>query len=118
MWLAAMETLVGQWSGRWQAADGKRSGSLGVILSRVPGRDAVLGQFTFVEGATSRTMRYEGHLENGTVAFPLVAGGRIVLEATRDPGDALRAATLTGTWVEHRGSLPAPRGTVELARAS
>jgi hypothetical protein len=118
MRLMTVETLVGRWTGRWQASDGSPSGSLGVILSRVPGRETVVGQFTFVQGATARTLRYEGHLENGSVAFPLVAGGRIVLEAARDARSPLRAETLSGTWVEHRGALPVPQGTVELERAS
>jgi hypothetical protein len=117
MRLTTVQTLLGRWTGRWQGSDGE-SGSLGVILSRVPGRRTVVGQFTFIEGAAARTVRYEGRLENGVVAFPLVAGGRIVLEAARDPQSPLRAETLSGTWVEHRGALPAPHGTVELERAS
>jgi len=66
----------------------------------------------------SRTLRYEGQLENGAVRFPLVDDGRIVLEAAGGSDRTLTADRLSGTWVEHRGALPAPRGTIELERAS
>ena len=116
--LITTETLVGSWTGRWQATGGAPAGSLGVVLSRVPGRDTVLGQFTFVDGAVSRTMRYEGHLENGVVRFPLVDHGRIVLEPAGGEARALTAGRLSGIWVEFRGALPALRGTMHLERVS
>lgn len=118
MRLTTPETLVGTWNGRWQAAAGAPGGSLGLVLTRVPGRDTVVGQFTFVSGAISRTLRYEGQLENGTVRFPLVDAGHIVLEAGGDAQRPLTADRLSGTWVEQRGALPAARGSIELQRAS
>lgn len=116
--LTTVETLVGMWTGRWEAAGGAAGGSLGVILSRVPGRETVIGQFTFVDGAVSRTMRYEGQLENGVVRFALVDRGWIVLEVDPKAQRAPIAPRLSGTWVESRGALPAPRGTMELERTS
>jgi len=118
MQLTTAENLVGTWTGRWEAAEGGPEGSLGLVVARVPGREAVVGQFTFVSGAMSRTLRYEGRLENGAVRFPLVDDGRIVLEAAGGSDRTLTADRLSGTWVEHRGALPAPRGTIELERAS
>lgn len=118
MRLTTAETLVGTWTGRWQAADGGPGGSLGLVLTRVPGRDTLVGQFTFVTGAISRTMRYEGRLDNGAVRFPLVDDGHIVVEAGRDAQRPLTADRLSGTWVDQRGALPAARGTLELQRES
>jgi hypothetical protein len=76
----------------------------------------VLGQFTFVTGAISRTLRYEGRIEDGTVRFPLVGGGRMVLDSPRAvrPG---AAAALEGEWVDTRGALPGRTGTLALDRA-
>lgn len=113
--VVTVETLIGTWNGRWTAASGGPSGSLELILARVPGRDSVLGQFTFVTGATSRTLRYEGRIENGTLRFPLVGDGRIVL-TSRDAPRAGQAATLRGEWEDARGALPTSRGALELDR--
>jgi hypothetical protein len=116
--LTTTETLVGTWNGRWQAADGTAGGSLGLVLMRVPGRETIIGQFTFITGAVSRTMRYEGRLDNGAVRFALVDDGHIVLESGRDAQRPMTADRLSGTWVEQRGALPAARGIIELQRAS
>ena len=51
--LTTAETLLGAWTGQWRAADGTPGGSLGLVLARVPGRDTVVGQFTFIAGAVS-----------------------------------------------------------------
>lgn len=117
MRLTTTETLVGTWTGRWHAAGGA-GGSVGLVLGRVPGRDTVVGQFTFVTGAVSRTVRYEGRLEDGAVRFPLVDDGRIVLEAEQQTQRPVTADRLSGSWVERRGALPAHEGTLELERAS
>ena len=116
--LTTTETLVGTWTGRWQAGDGGAAGSLGLVLMRVPGRDTIVGQFTFITGAISRTMRYEGRLDNGAVRFTLVRDGHIVLEAGRDAQRPMTPDRLSGTWVDQRGALPAARGSIELQRAS
>jgi hypothetical protein len=118
MRLTTAETLVGTWTGRWRALDGTPEGSLGLVLARVPGRTTVTGQFTFVAGAVSRTVRYEGRIEDGAVRFPLVGDGRLVLEAAAGPNRPLTAERLSGTWVEHHGALPVSRGMFELERAS
>jgi hypothetical protein len=88
-----------------------------LVLARAPGRDAVVGQFTFLSGGTSRTLRYEGQVEDGILKFELVGDGRIVLEPRTavTPG---AAATLHGDWVDARGALPAPRGTLDLSRVA
>jgi hypothetical protein len=116
--LVTPETIVGTWSGRWRAADGTRDGALGLVVARVPGQDTVVGQFTFMRGAVSQTLRYEGRLHNGAVRFPLVGEGRIVLEAGPDAQRPTIADQLTGTWIEDRGALPAARGSIELQRAT
>jgi hypothetical protein len=116
--LTTTETLVGTWTGRWQAAEGAANGSLGLVLTRVPGRETIIGQFTFVTGAISRTMRYDGRLDNGAVRFTLVDGGYIVLEAGGDAQRPMTADRLSGAWVDLRGALPAPHGSIELERAS
>ena len=118
MRLTTAETLVGTWTGRWQAIDGAATGSLGLVLTRVPGDDTIVGQFTFIAGAISRTLRYEGRLDNGAVRFALIGDGYIVLEAGGHGYRPMTAERLMGTWVDQRGALPAPRGTIELQRAS
>jgi hypothetical protein len=118
MRLTTAETLIGTWTGRWQTIDGVSAGSLGLVLTRVPGHDTIVGQFTFIAGAISRTLRYEGRLDNGAVRFALVGDGYIVLEAGGHGNRPLTAERLMGTWVDERGALPAPRGTIELQRAS
>ena len=116
--LTTTETLVGAWTGRWQATDGAAGGSLGLVLTRVPGRDTIVGQFTFVAGAISRALRYEGRLDSGALRFPLVDDGHIVLEAGGDSRRPMTADRLSGAWVDQRGALPAPLGRIELQRAS
>jgi hypothetical protein len=111
------ERLIGTWNGHWTVPGEVKSstGQVELILGRIPGSDAVLGQFTFVTGATSRTLRYEGRIEDGTVWFPLVGGGRIVL----DPPGAVRAGdavVLEGDWVDTHGALPGRAGTLALGR--
>lgn len=113
--LTTVTTLVGAGNGSWSGATGPGNGTVELVLARVPGRDTVLGQFTFVTGGTSRTLRYEGRLQDGRLQFPLVGEGRIVLE----PKETVRpssAATLQGEWVDARGALPAPSGTLRLTR--
>jgi hypothetical protein len=113
----AADTLVGAWTGEWMAPlDGGAEGAVELILSRVPGRNGVLGQFTFVSGGMSRTLRYEGSIDNGTLRFPLVGAGRIVLQPQRPvpPGSAAR---LSGEWMDERGALPASQGVLQLSRA-
>jgi hypothetical protein len=109
------ETLIGTWSGRWTVPANGKAGSVELVLARVPGRDGVLGQFTFITGALSRTLRYEGRIEDGAVRFPLVDDGRIVLEP-RAPGPPGRAAALDGEWVDSRGALPGAAGRLALDR--
>jgi hypothetical protein len=109
------ERLIGTWNGHWTVPGEatSRTGQVELILGRIPGRDGVLGQFTFVTGATSHTLRHEGRIEDGTVRFPLVGGGQIVL----DPLHAARpgaAAALEGEWVDTRGALPGRTGTLAL----
>lgn len=113
--LVSASALVGAWNGEWMAPSDAAQGMVELVLTRAPGRDSVLGQFTFLTGAISRTVRYEGRVENGTLRFQLVGEGRIVLEpreATRPGG----AARLQGEWVDTRGALPAPHGTLQLSR--
>jgi hypothetical protein len=81
----------------------------------VPGRDAVLGHFTFITGGLSRTLRYEGRIEDGAVRFPLVGDGRIVLEPRR-PVPTSKASALEGEWVDARGALPGATGHLALDR--
>jgi hypothetical protein len=109
------ETLVGTWSGHWASESSAARGSAELVLARVPGRDDVIGQFTFVMGGTTRSLRYEGRIDNGALRFPLVGDGRIVLE----PDEAARvvaAQRLRGEWKDARGALPAPRGLIDLSR--
>ena len=108
--------LVGAWSGEWTAPTGQAHGPVELVLARVPGKDGVVGQFTFLTGGLSRTLRYEGRLEDGRLRFPLVGEGHVVLEpqAAARPGTA---EALHGEWVDSRGALPAPRGTLHLSRA-
>jgi hypothetical protein len=108
-------TVIGRWTGQWTARPGPAHGAIELILARVPGSDSVLGHFTFVKGAVSRTLRYEGRIENGTLHFPLVGDGHVILH----PRDADRpgpASTLHGDWLDARGGLPAPQGALELNR--
>lgn len=107
-------TVVGTWNGRWTTASGGPGGSVELVVAKVPGREGVLGQFTFVTGATARTLRYEGRIEEGTLRFPLVGGGHIVLDSVGSPLPG--GASLTGHWEDVRGALPAPRGALELNR--
>jgi hypothetical protein len=115
--LATTETLLGAWNGHWLSEDRERRGPLGLVLARTPGQHQVLGHFSFVTGAVTRSLRYAGRIDNGRVEFPLVGEGRIVLE----PVDDIRlgtAARLHGEWTDARGALPAPRGVIELSRAN
>jgi hypothetical protein len=108
--------VVGAWNGQWAGPAGAQ-GMVELVLARAPGRDAVVGQFTFLSGGTSRTLRYEGQVEDGILKFELVGDGRIVLEPrTAVPPGA--AVTLRGDWVDARGALPAPRGTLDLSRVA
>jgi hypothetical protein len=113
--LATVETIVGAWNGRWIAEQPRGAGPMELVVARIPGRDQVVGHFTFVSGAVTRSLRYEGSVVDGRLEFPLVAEGRIVLEpeAAARPGSAER---LNGEWTEQRGALPAPEGVMELAR--
>jgi hypothetical protein len=113
--LATVETIVGAWNGRWAAERPQGSGPMELVVARVPGRDQVVGHFTFVSGAVTRSLRYEGRVVAGRLEFPLVADGLIVLEpeAAARPSSAER---LHGEWTEERGALPAPKGVMELAR--
>ena len=115
--LATAETLVGAWNGRWIGESRAGEGPMGLVLARTPGNNQVVGQFTFITGGISRSMRYEGTVTNGRVEFPLVANGQIVLE----PVDAMHPGTATqlrGEWTDVRGALPAPEGIIELHRAN
>jgi hypothetical protein len=114
---ATAETLLGAWNGQWLADGRERRGPMGLVLARSPGTNEVVGQFTFITGGVTRSLRYEGRIDNGRVEFPLVGDGQIVLE----PVDGIRpgtAARLRGTWTDERGALPAPQGMIELGRAS
>jgi hypothetical protein len=108
--------LVGAWNGQWTTPTGVGTqGAVELVLARVPGRDAVLGHFTFMAGGTPRTFRYEGRLDDGVLRFPLVGEGRILLapRAAARPGTA---DVLQGEWVDAAGVLPAPSGTLQLSR--
>lgn len=114
---AAATPLVGAWNGQWTAPAGVgTSGPVELVLAGMSGRDTVLGHFTFVAGGKSRSFRYEGRLENGVLRFPLVGEGRILL-APRQAARPGEAAMLQGEWVDARGVLPAPSGTLQLGRA-
>jgi len=109
--------LVGAWSGQWTAPTAVGAhGTVELVLAGQPGRDTLLGHFTFMAGGKSRTFRYEGRLENGVLRFPLVGEGRILLE----PLEAARPGTaevLQGGWIDAGGALPARSGTMQLTRA-
>ena len=108
--------LVGAWNGHWTAPSGiGTEGAVELMLARVPGRDSVLGHFTFVAGGKPRTFRYEGRLDNGVLRFPLVGEGRILL-APREAARPGTADVLQGEWVDAGGVLPAPSGTLQLSR--
>lgn len=113
--LATAETLVGTWNGQWTTATPSARGSAELVLARVPGRDDVVGQFTFVIGGVARSLRYEGRIQDGRVRFPLVGDGAILLEpvSASRPGEAKR---LRGEWTDARGALPALQGVLELTR--
>jgi hypothetical protein len=108
--------LVGAWNGEWIAPSGDRRGSVELVLAGVPGREGVVGQFTFVTGGLSRTLRYEGRLEDGMLRFPLVGDGQLVLQP-RDAAGPGAAAALHGGWTDTRGALPAPQGRLRLSRS-
>jgi hypothetical protein len=108
--------LVGAWNGQWTAPAGVHTkGAVELVLARVPGRDTVLGHFTFMAGGPPRTFRYEGRLDNGVLQFPLVGEGRILL-APRAAARPATADVLQGEWVDAAGVLPAPSGTLQLSR--
>ncbi|MBM4441629.1 MAG: hypothetical protein FJ027_14540, partial [Candidatus Rokubacteria bacterium] len=96
--------------------DGAADGPAELVVAHVPGRADVVGQFTFMAGGVSRSLRYEGRIENGHLRFPLVGEGRIVLAPVAAPRPGA-ATHLRGDWVDDRGALPAPRGTLELSPA-
>ena len=115
--LATAETLVGAWTGHWVSEGPARQGEMGLVLARTPGNNEVVGQFTFITGGVTRSVRYQGRLTDGRVEFPLVGDGHIVLE----PVDAPRpghAARLRGEWTDVRGALPAPEGVIDLTRSN
>jgi hypothetical protein len=116
----AAESAVEAWRGRWTAAasaagPSPTGGSVELLLSRVAGSTTVVGQFTFVVGAQTRTMRYEGQLTGGQVRFDLGADGRLVLDPPENAAGG-PAATRSGEWVDDQAFLPAARGTLELSR--
>ena len=107
---------MGAWNGHWVSDEHGRQGEMGLVLARTPGNNEVVGQFTFITGGVTRSVRYQGLLTDGRVEFPLVGDGHIVLE----PVDASRpghAARLRGEWTDVRGALPAPEGVIELTRS-
>ena len=113
---ASAAALVGAWNGEWSGTTATARGPVELVLAGVPGHDAVIGQFTFVTGGLSRTLRYEGRLEDGVLRFPLVGEGELLLR----PREAARpgaAEALQGEWVDARGALPAPRGSLRLSRS-
>jgi hypothetical protein len=93
------------------------NGSVGLVLARSPGRSNVVGQFTFVTGGVTRSLRYEGRIENGRLRFALVGDGRIVLEPVAAPRPGL-AERLRGEWADSRGALPAPHGVIDVSRTN
>jgi hypothetical protein len=113
--LVTTATIIGAWSGEWRSEDSAARGSAELVVARVSGREAVVGQFTFLTGGNARSLRYEGRIEDGALHFPLVGDGRIVLEPRAAPRPA-DAARLHGEWQDSRGALPAPRGVIELGR--
>lgn len=117
--LPTADTLLGTWMGRWQAADGVYGGAAELVATGVAGRDgSVVGQFTFVSGAVSRSLRYVGCLENGVVRFALPDEGRIAFEAGHDRRDGTAATRLFGSWADRRGCLPVEHGIFQLVRTS
>jgi hypothetical protein len=113
--LVTADSLVGAWRGEWTAAGQGAHGMVELILGRVSGRQSVIGQFTFVTGGHSRTLRYEGRIEDNVVRFTLVGGGRIVLKPEHAPRPEL-ASALEGHWTDARGALPSDAGTLTLDR--
>jgi hypothetical protein len=107
--LPAVDTLIGAWNGQWAAENEAGRGSVEVVLSRAATPRAVLGHFTFLAGADSRTARLPGIVADGTVTFDLVGGGEIVLR--RVDGHHLE-----GEFVDPRGVLPATRGSIRVTR--
>jgi hypothetical protein len=79
-----------------------------MILSREPGRAAVVAQMTFVDGGVSDTARYEGRLTRQGVYLELAGGGTLVLALESE-------GRLTG---EFAGGphVPARFGLLELGR--
>jgi hypothetical protein len=113
--LTKPDSLLGAWAGHWRTETPAAHGSAELVVAVVAGRDALVGQFTFVTGGTTRSLRYEGHIVEGALRFPLVGDGRIVLEPEAAPSPD-SARKLRGSWKDDRGALPAARGTIELSR--
>ena len=113
--LTKADTLLGAWAGRWRTETPAAQGSAELVVALVPGRDTVVGQFTFVTGGTTRSLRYEGRIAGESLRFSLVGDGHIVLEpeVAASPVEARR---LRGEWADDRGALPASRGVIELSR--
>jgi hypothetical protein len=106
----AAATLLGAWSGQWQADSGNARGQVEAIITRGAADDVVVGQFTFLHGARSLTARREGTLGDGAVRFDLLGGGELVL---RPSGINEIAGGFTGA----QAALPVASGTLRLVRA-
>jgi hypothetical protein len=100
------EAVGGAWNGAWRTPHA-HSGSAGAVLS-VGERGDVMGQFTFVSGAMSRSARYHGSVCGGAVTFPLASGGQITL--------TLDGTRLLGRFRGPDTVLPAGEGTIEMTR--
>lgn len=99
---------MGAWTGSWSAPGAPRGGSVGLLLApgTEPGR--TMGQFTFIHGAKSRTVRYEGTVADGVIRFALPTDGEIVLRR--------EASALVGQWSGRQTIAPAATGTFVLTR--
>lgn len=114
--VGTMPTVLGAWTGHWVTHDARGRGAAEMVLSRVPGSEQLVAQFTFVAGAASRTGRYEGRVENARFTFALVGDGRLVLQAA-DGSDPADATEPRGEWSGARGLFPASSGLIQLTRA-
>ncbi len=114
---ARSAVLTGAWSGEWSGPTASARGPMELVLAGAPGGDGMIGQFTFVTGGVSRTLRYEGHFENGVLRFPLVGEGHLVLRPQAVAVRLGEARALQGEWMDARGALPAPRGSLRLSRS-
>jgi hypothetical protein len=105
---AGTSDFIGAWTGAWSTRGKVPGGSVGLVVTETDRPRQVLGQFTFIRGATAPAGRYYGTVTGRTATFVLPGEGRIVLRADRN--------SLTGEFSGGATVLPASGGSLKLSR--